>query len=118
MVFRVEISAPALRDAESLYEWIADASKERADEWLRGLIIATDSLKDFPDRNPIAPESHSFLIEIRQLLYGKRASQCRIIYGVSVDEKTGEGIVLIYRIRNTRQKPLGDMEILGEIYDD
>lgn len=118
MTYRVEMSRPALKDAENAYLWIKGESAERANEWFRGLVEAVNSLKNFPNRCPIAPENRSFVIEIRQLLYGKNKNRFRIIFGISVDEKTGENVVLIYRIRHGSQKYLSDLEIIGENDDE
>ena len=90
----------------------------KADEWLRELIRAKDSLKEFPNRCSIAPESRTFPIEIRQLLFGGRKRQWRIVFGISVDEVTGENVVRIYRVRDSRQDRLDEMEIIDESYDD
>jgi plasmid stabilization system protein ParE len=114
MAYRVEISRPALEDAEEAYLWLKIESEELANQWFRGLVGATNSLKNFPNRCPIAPETRSFLIEIRQLLYGKGKHQYRILFGISVDEKTGEDTVLIYRIRHSSQQYLKGENILGE----
>lgn len=80
MAYRVEISRPALEDAEKTYLWLKIKSEERANQWFKGLVEATNSLKNFPNRCPIAPETRSFLIEIRQLLYGKGQYQYRIFF--------------------------------------
>lgn len=118
MIYRIDISRLAFQDAENVYLWMKVESEESANQWFRGLVEIINSLKEFPNRCPIAPESRSFLIEIRQLLYGKSRQQYRIIFGVSVDEQTGEDVVLIYRMRNASQKYLSDLEIIGESNDD
>ncbi len=118
MTYRVEMSRPALTDAENAYLWLKAESEELANEWFRGLVEAVNSLENLPNRCPIAPESRSFLIEIRQLLYGKGKNQFRIIFGVSIDEKTGRNMVLIYRIRHGSQKYLNDLEIIDEGNDE
>jgi len=98
--------------------WLKAESETLANEWFRGLVEAINSLKTFPNRCPIAPESRSFPIEIRQLLYGKARRQYRIIFGTSVDEKTSEDVVLVYRIRHASQSYLEGIEIIGESNDD
>lgn len=112
------MSRPALLDAENYYLWLKSESEDAANKWFKGLVEAINSLEVFPNRCQIAPESHSFIIEIRQLLYGKSKNQFRIIFGVSVDEKTGEDVVLIYRVRHTSQKYLSDLEIIEENTDE
>ncbi len=118
MAYRVEISPQALTDTRNISEWLRESSEARADEWFRALMRAKDSLSEFPNRCPIAPESRSFLIEVRQLLFAKGKRQWRIIFGVAVDEGSGEDVVRIYRIRDSRQIALDEMEIMGESYDE
>lgn len=118
MAYRVDISRPALADAENSYLRIKEESPVKAVEWYRGLLEAVYSLENFPNRCPIAPEARAFVIEIRQLLYGKRRQQYRILFGTSVDAETGEDVVLIYRIRHAAQQYLEGLEILGADADD
>jgi len=118
MAYRVDISRPALIDAENIYVWIKRSSPEAADDWFRGLVSATESLSEFPNRCPLAPENRSFLIQIRYLLYGRGNGQCRIIFGVSIDESTGENVVRIYRVRRASQAFLTDLEIISEFNDE
>ena len=118
MTYRIDISRLAFLDAENVYVWIKTESEERANQWFKGLVQTINTLKEFPNRCPIAPESRSFLIEIRQLLYGKGKHQHRIIFGISIDEVLGEDVVLIYPIRNASQKYLSDLEIMGESNDE
>lgn len=114
MQYRVDISPSALRDAEKSYLRFREQSPEKAVKWYKGLIEAIYSLENSPARCSIAPETRAFVIEIRQLLYGKNRQQFRILFGLSIDSKTGEDVVLIYRIRHSAQKYLEGLEILGE----
>ena len=117
MTYRVDISQPATADAENAYLWIRLESPEKAALWFEGLIEAVNSLKEFPERCALAPESRAFLVEVRQLLYGTRRQQYRILFGISIDPETDEDVVLIYRIRHSAQRHLEGLEILGEIED-
>lgn len=94
---------------------ISKRSEGTADGWLGELLSAIGSLEPMPLRCPIAAETRSFLIEIRYLVFGDRAFQYRIIFGVSTDEKSGDGVVTIYRVRNSRQRPLSDSDLFGEL---
>lgn len=115
MAYRVDISKPASEDVENAFLWIrANASEEKAVLWFQGLLEAVFSLETHPTRCPLAPESRPFLVEVRQLLYGSRRQQYRILFGLSVDPDTGENVVLIYRIRHGAQRHLQGLEILGE----
>lgn len=118
MTYRVDISRPALMDAEEIYLWLKIESEERANKWFKGLVETINSLENFPNCCPIAPETRSFLIEIRQLFYGKGKHQYRILFGTSVDEETGENVVLIYRIRHSSQRYLEGIQNLGDSNDE
>lgn len=115
MAYRVKITSNAFKDIRNILEWLRDISEARAGDWFASLTLAKDSLKEFPNRCPIAPESRSFLIEIRQLLFGKGKRQWRIIFGVAVDEVSDKDVVRIYRIRDSRQIALDEMEIMVEL---
>jgi plasmid stabilization system protein ParE len=61
MAFRVEISASAERDAESILEWLLSEHAGQAGfESFLALDDAFASLAEFPERCPIAPESLVF----------------------------------------------------------
>ena len=68
-----------------------------------------------PTRCPLAPESRDFVVEVRQLLYGKRHSnqQYRILFGVSYDPTADAQLLTIYRVRHTAQRRLQGLELLG-----
>ncbi len=68
MEFRIEMSLAALRDAEKSYVHFTKESKEFADKWFKGFVEATNSLRSFPHRCPIAPEMRHFFVEIRHLI--------------------------------------------------
>lgn len=114
MTYRVNISEPAAKDAENAYLRIRTESPEKASAWFQGLLKAIMSLEKFPERCTVAPESRAFLVEVRQLLYGKRRQQYRILFGVSINPDTDENVVLIYRIRHGAQRYLEGLEGLGE----
>lgn len=68
MAYRVDISLPALADAEEIYLWLKEHSPDRAGDWYEGLLAAIFSLENYPERCPVAPESADIGKEIRQLL--------------------------------------------------
>src|SRR5688500_16013839 len=97
MTYRVDISIPALQDAESAFLWIRDFNPESAKVWYEGLLEAVFSLENSPHRCPTAPESKFLGREIKQLIYGKRSQTYRIFFEILEDEK----IVRIYRIQHS-----------------
>jgi plasmid stabilization system protein ParE len=94
MTYRVDISIPALQDAENAFLWIRDFDLESAKNWYEGLLETIFSLEEFPARCSIAPESILFGRDIRQLIYGKGRQSYRIFFEVIETEK----VVRIYRI--------------------
>ncbi len=117
MAFRIDISPRAEADIEDAWNWIRSRSEVAVAQWLSDFEFSLRSLREMPNRCPIASETHAFLIEIRNLIFGPGSLQYRIIFGVSVDERSGEDVVTIYRVRNSRQRPLSGTEIFGD-YDD
>ena len=117
MGYRVDISDLANNDIDGTLTWIKYRSVSAASRWFNSLLAAIQSLEKMPGRCPIAPETRSFVIEIRHLIFGSRTLQHRIIFGISIDEQTEENVVTIYRIRNSSQHPLSDSQIFGE-YDE
>ncbi len=113
MDFRVEISRLAETDVEDTFNWLQERSEDVAVNWYISWLTAKRSLESLPNRCPVAPETRSFLIDIRHLLFGDGTLQSRIIFGVSVAENSGEGIVTIYRVRLSRRRSLSSTEILG-----
>jgi plasmid stabilization system protein ParE len=94
MTYRVDISIPALQDAESAFLWIRDFDLESAKSWYEGLLESVFSLEEFPARCPTAPESKFLGREIKQLLYGQGRQTYRIFFEIIENEKA----VRIYRI--------------------
>ncbi len=98
MAYRVDISLPALADAEEAYLWLKERSPERAGHWYEGLLETIFSLENLPTRCPLAPESKDLGKEVRQLLYGKRGRVYRILFGITRDDQAGEDVVRIFRV--------------------
>lgn len=114
MAYRVDISVLAAADIDETLAWLHRRSDRSAGKWYAALQVALGSLRSMPNRCPIATKTHSFLIEIRYLLFGEGSLQYRIIFGVSVDERSGEDVVTIYRVRGSKRRSLSGFEIFGE----
>ena len=78
MIFRVEVTARAIRDLRHLYQTIAAGQVPAAGRWFSGLEAKITSLDHHPGRGLPVPEDAS----LRQLLYGRRPHVYRIIYDV------------------------------------
>ncbi len=107
MAFQVDITEPALLDAEEYVGFIRDVRKEpeAAERWFRGLVRAVYSLEEMPERCPLIPEREEFAFEIRHLIYFSH----RIIFRVERKQNR----VLVYRVyhgslRSLARQNLGD----------
>jgi plasmid stabilization system protein ParE len=101
MAFRVEPTAQAQRDLDSILEWLLEQGADEAGlRWFFKLEDAIASLADFPERNPLAPESREFPFEVRQLVYGRKPHQYRVLY--TIDDDT----VAVLHIRHGRRSRL------------
>jgi plasmid stabilization system protein ParE len=99
LAFRVEITEPALQDAEEYVRFIRNKKKEpeAAERWFSGLVDAIYSLEELPDRCPVIPEHDEFPFEIRHLLYFSH----RIIFRIEGEARR----VVIYRVyHGSRQR--------------
>jgi len=94
--YQVLVQPPAIQDLASAYDRIARRSPDRAETWVSGALEAIQTLRDFPNRCPLAPENDVFEVEIRQLLF--RAF--RILFTVDGDT------VRILHVRHGAQRPL------------
>jgi plasmid stabilization system protein ParE len=106
MTYRVVILARARHDIQEKYDWIAAESPEGAERWLNRFEQAMETLRTNPFVAPLAPESKSFDIEIRHILFRTRYGRpYRAIFTVVGDE------VRILRVRGSGQPPLKSRDI-------
>ena len=105
MAFLVDITEPALADAEEYVRFIRDVRKEpeAAERWFRGLVQAIYSLEELPERCPLIPEHEEFSFEIRHLIYFSH----RIIFRVELETKR----VVIYRVYHGSREALAEGDV-------
>lgn len=86
MLFRVELTGTAQGDLDAILEWLlAGEAGERGHLWFQKLKEALFSLSELPRRCPVAPEDAEFPFEVRQLLYGRKPRQYRVLF--TIEEK-------------------------------
>ncbi len=105
LVYHIRILSSALQDAKDCYNYIANESRDAADQWFNGLFDAVDSLENMPKRCAIAPETAIVGKEIRVLIYRKNY---RILFALEKD------IVRIYHIHHTARDILTADEFLAQ----
>ena len=108
MVFRVELTARAIRDLEILYLEKNAAESPDAARWYNGLEQAVYTIEMHPDRCPSAPEARRVKRQLRHLLYGAKPHVYRVIFEVDAQRHT----VWVLTIRHGARKPLkaGDLD--------
>ena len=92
MPYLVRLTDRALRDMNSIYEYVELASLESAFTWFNELEEAVYSLERYPERGRVIPENK----KLRHLLFGTKPTVYRIIY--VVDKK--KLVVNIVHIRH------------------
>ena len=102
MQYRIEYTETAERELEQAYLWILEQSRslQIAHNRFNGITQAIDSLNGLPERCGFAPENDYCAEDIRQLLYGQRHGQYRVLF--TLREKT----VVILHIRHSARKHL------------
>ena len=105
MAFQVEITEPALADAEEYVRFIREVRRqpEAAERWFRGLVRAIYSLEKLPERCPVIPEHEEFSFEIRHLIYFSH----RIIFRVEGDRNR----VVVLRVYHGSRQGLAEGDL-------
>lgn len=100
MAYHVEYTLKALADIEEVYLYLTEKFPEYAVEWYNGLSETIETLETLPNRCALAPEGKRFRIAVRQLLYGRRGNQYRILFEVKEER------VIVLRIRHSARRSL------------
>ena len=85
----------ALRDASEHISFLCNVSAQAAIELKNQIFEEVNSLKEFPERNPLLEMPNNFPLEIRKKVVNKRYL---ILYSVQNNE------VEIYRVLDSRKK--------------
>lgn len=98
--YHVELTTRAARDLRALLISIQAHHSATAARWLNGLERAIKSLRQSPQRCPLAPESGARRT-VHQLLYGRRPHVYRILFEVA----DSQGTVFVLHIRHGARRP-------------
>ncbi|MGL5095330.1 MAG: type II toxin-antitoxin system RelE/ParE family toxin [Planctomycetia bacterium] len=83
MNHRVHITDKALADAESVVVWFQEQKAAAAGRrWFSALWKTVDTLESHPERCPSAAEAEDVGREVRELLFGGRRGQYRILFEI------------------------------------
>jgi toxin ParE1/3/4 len=102
MAFRVKHTAQADYDLDLILEWLlAQQAGDAGLRWFRKLKESINSLTEMPERCMLAPENADVPFEVRQLLYGHKPHQYRVLFTIEADT------VVVLHIRHGRRRDLG-----------
>ena len=101
MKYRIVVTTRARTDAVDAFRWFAERSPAAAARWYAGLQKAIDTLKQNPERHPVAEEeSEQFGVTMRHLLYGRRRGVYRLLFSVHGDTVT------LHYVRHSARGPI------------
>lgn len=100
MAYRVAVTEVAAAEIDSAYEWIEERAPDAAERWYDGLMAAVGSLRHHPRRYARVPMAESDGPEIRQLIYGRRRGQYRVLFVVHEDT------VEVLNVRHSARAPI------------
>ena len=107
MTYRVIVTPAAENDLRTAYRYIRSQAPRSARDWIRRARRAAKSLGNHPERCPVAPESASFQLPIRELFFGSgNRGTYRFLFGVFEEERT----VYILHVRHGSMLPLSSSE--------
>jgi plasmid stabilization system protein ParE len=89
MAFRVSQTQEVDHELESILFWLrTEEAGDAGLRWFKRLAKALESLREFPKRCPIAPESIDSPVEVRQLVFGRKPHFYRILFTIELDTVT------------------------------
>jgi plasmid stabilization system protein ParE len=105
MAYRVQITARAEFEIDEALDRLRQSSASSAARWYAGLMTAIESLEQLPERCGLAPEAEDLGVKLRQLLFGKRRNEYRILFTIRGD------VVNVLHLRHAARRPLqpGDL---------
>jgi plasmid stabilization system protein ParE len=111
MTFRVIVQPRAEREIRETAFWIREQAKSPtpALRWARGIRAKIETLKEFPHRCPVDPDSAVYGEEVRVLLFGRRPRVYRILFAIRGN------VVHVLTVRHSARRSLRDaQEEIGE----
>ena len=101
MAYRVELTIKAYRNLGGILRWLlSEGAGDAGLRWYDGLLKAIDTLEEFPNRCPKAPENKTSRREIRHLLHGSKPHVYRVLFTIQGD------VVTVLHVRRPKQETL------------
>lgn len=113
MTWQVVILPEAEQDADRIYRWIVERSKDGADRWYNRFLAAMRSLAFSAETHGLAPESEHVAQDIRQLLFKTtKGLRYRILFTIT------STTVYVLHVRGPGQQLVGHGELRSSDSDD
>ena len=93
--YKITWSSKSMSDLQDCISFVMNVSKESALSLLNDILVAVDSLQNFPERNSIFDMPKSFPFVIRKQLVNQRYA---ILYSIKENE------IILFRILDLRRK--------------
>ena len=100
MDYKVAVTEVAAAEIDSAYEWIRERAPDAAERWYNGLMAALSSLEHHPRRCARVLLADREGPEIRQLVYGRRRGQYRVLFAIH------ENAIEILHVRHGARAPV------------
>lgn len=101
MPHKVRVSEEAVRQIQTIGDYIARDSQSHANLWIRGIKKAIETLGEHPERHPIAYTHKQAGREVRRSLYGVYS----ILYAIEGDT------VHVLSVRHVARRPQRTSEL-------
>lgn len=98
MGYKVLFTQKANEEIEQIVSWYRNQSASIATDWYHSLLNALDTLEQAPNRCPVTRNFSTAGMQRRQLLFGKKRGQYRIIFRI-----VGRNVYIL-RICHTAQQ--------------
>ena len=106
MKFSVAILARAQSDVDQIYDWLNKRSPSGALRWYAAFCEAIRELQEDAGRFPIASETASLSVEVREELFRtRRGRRYRLLFTI-IDQQ-----VRILRVRGPGQPPVESVDV-------
>lgn len=101
MTYQVRMTSRAEQDVDTVLDWFHNQGLVKAGErWLTRLMAKVNSLERHPERCHMALEAEEMGINLREILFGGRGAQYRILFRIE------RQIVFILHIRHAARDRL------------
>jgi plasmid stabilization system protein ParE len=94
-----------VQDIDRQVTYLQERSFRAAENWLKAVEVAVDSMRVDAESHPLIPESDAIERPLRQIMFGRRQYRYRMIY--SIDDNA----VHVLHVRHGMRRPLETLDV-------